>query len=128
MSNKLNTDKTLTKFKAMKADILRRIANNTVNYFQDEVFDTQGAAIGSRWKQSERAKKDGGKTLQKTGKGKRSISAKISGNRARIAPRVKYMRYHQEGAGNNPLRKFMGNSKALLDRNSKVIVKELRKL
>lgn len=128
MSNKLHTDKTLAKFKAMKSTILRKVANNTVNYFQDDVFDTQGAAIGSRWKQSKRAKKDGGKTLQKTGKGKRSISARISGNTARISPRVKYMEYHQIGAGNNPVRELMGNSAGLLKENDNIINKELAKL
>lgn len=128
MSNKLHTDKTLAKFKAMKSTILRKLANNTVNYFQDDVFDSQGAELGSRWKQSARAKKDGGKTLQKTGKGKRSISARIGGDTARIAPRVKYMEYHQTGAGNNPVREFMGNSAKLLSENDKIINKELAKL
>lgn len=128
MSNKLNTDKTLIKFKAMKATIMKKITNHTVNYFQDVVFDTQGAALGSRWKTSERAKKDGGKTLQKTGKGKRSIDSRITGDRSRIAPRVDYMRYHQTGAGHNPTRQFMGNSARLLKENGRIINKELAKL
>ena len=128
MSNKLNTDKTLAKFKAMKVTILQKLSNNSVNYFQDEVFSSQGAAIGERWKTSARAKKDGGNTLQKTGKGMRSISGRIGGNTAKIAPRVKYMEYHQTGAGNNPKRQFMGNSAALLKENNRIIQKELSKL
>lgn len=136
MSNKLNTHKTLSKFNRMKNTILRKVANNTVNYFQDVVFDTQGAAIGSRWKQSERAKKRGGITLVSGGKGsggaggkgRRSISAKINGDTARIAPSVKYMEYHQIGAGNNPVRQFMGNSNQLLKQNERIINKEMAKL
>lgn len=128
MANKLNTHKTLVKFRSLKSDLIKRVTNNTVNYFQDVVFDTQGAAIGSRWKESERAKKDGGKTLQKTGKGKRSISGRITGDRAIIEPRVNYMKYHQTGAGNNPKRQFMGNSPQLLRQNKEIINKEMAKL
>jgi len=124
MSNKLHTDKTLKNFLNKKRVILTKIANNTVNYFQGKVFDTEGAAIGSRWKQSERSKKDGGKTLTKTGKGKRSIKEKIlSDSKATIAPTVKYMEYHQKGK-----RPFMGNSKDLLNQNEKIINKEMAKI
>lgn len=124
MSNKLHTDKTLKNFISKKRVIMTKIANNTVNYFQGKVFDTEGAAIGSRWKQSERSKKDGGKTLTKTGKGKRSIKENIlSDSRATISPTVKYMEYHQAGE-----RPFMGNSKELLGQNEKIINKEMAKL
>lgn len=127
--NKLKTGQTLRKFQSKKMVILRKISNNTVNYFQGRVFDSQGGAIGSRWKQSERSKKDGGKTLQKTGRGKRSISDRIvSDEKAIIAPEVKYMRYHQTGAGNNPKRPFMGNSIDLLKQNKRIIVRELGKI
>lgn len=129
MGNKLNTDKTLRNFISKKRVILSKIANNTVNYFQSDVFDSQGAAIGNRWKQSERSKKDGGKTLQKTGRGKRSIKEKIlSDSRAVISAQAEYMGYHQTGAGNNPKRQFMGNSKRLLDQNEQIINRELSKL
>ena len=124
MSNKLNTDKTLKSFISKKRLILTKVANNTVNYFQGKVFDTEGAAIGSRWKQSERSKKDGGKTLTKTGKGKRSIKETIkSDTRATIAAEVKYMNHHQTGT-----RPFMGNSKKLLSENEEIINKEMAKL
>jgi phage gpG-like protein len=127
--NKLKTGQTLKKFQSKKMVMLRKIANNTVNYFQGEVFDSQGGSIGSRWKQSERSNKDGGKTLQKTGRGKRSISERIvSDVKAIIAPSVKYMEYHQTGAGNNPKRPFMGNSRKLLKDNKRIIVKELSKI
>lgn len=137
MSNKLHTDNLLKNFLTKKRLILTKVANNTVNYFQGKVFDTEGAAIGSRWKQSERAKKTGGKTLVGSGKGtggdggkgKRSIKENIlSDSRAVIAPGVKYMEYHQTGAGNNPKRQFMGNSKELLGQNEKIINKEMAKL
>ena len=104
------------------------MANNTVNYFQNDVFETQGAAIGSRWKQSERSKKDGGLTLQKTGAGKRSIGAKIFADKATIKPSLKYMSYHQLGSGKNPVRKFMGNSSKLAMQNVVIIAKEMTKL
>ncbi len=129
MSNKLNTDKTLRNFISKKRVILTKIANNTVNYFQGEVFDSQGAAIGSRWKQSDRSKKDGGKTLQKTGRGKRSIKEHIlSDSKAVIYPDAEYMKYHQTGAGNNPKRQFMGNSSKLLKQNKSIVDREMAKL
>lgn len=129
MSNKLNTDKTLRNFINKKRLITTKIANNTVNFFQGEVFDSQGAALGDRWKQSKRAKKDGGKTLQKTGAGKRSIKERIlNDSNAVVYAKAKYMDYHQTGAGNNPLRRFMGNSIKLLKQNKTIIIKELAKL
>jgi phage gpG-like protein len=127
--NKLRTGQTLKKFQSLKMVILRKIANHTVNYFQGEVFDSQGGVIGGRWKQSGRSKKDGGKTLQKTGRGKRNISERIISNeKAIISPKVKYMEYHQTGAGNNPKRPFMGNSKKLLNDNNRIIARELGKI
>jgi len=124
MPNKLNTDKTLKNFLNKKRLIITKIANNTVNYFQGKVFDTEGAALGSRWKKSERAKKDGGKTLVKTGKGKRSIKEIVlSDSKAIIKPSVKYMDHHQTGT-----RPFMGNSRELLLQNEKIIDKEMAKI
>jgi phage gpG-like protein len=125
MSNKLNTQKTLKKYLVSKAVILSKIANNTVNYFQNDVFDSEGAAIGSRWPAS---KKSSGKTLVKTGAGKRSIDSRIIGNKATIKPSVKYMEYHQKGSGNNPVRKFMGSSAKLDRQNKNIINKEMAKL
>lgn len=127
--NKLKTAQTLKKYINKKKVILIKVANNTVNYFQERVFDTQGLAIGSRWKQSKRSKKDGGKTLQKTGRGKRSIKERIlSDEKAIISPEVEYMGYHQTGAGNNPKRQFMGNSRELLKQNKRIISKEMDKI
>ena len=128
MSNKLNTDRTLKNFLNKKRVITTKIANNSVNFFQGEVFDTEGAAIGKRWDKSERAKQRG-KTLVKTGRGKRSIKAKVlSDTKATITPEAEYMRFHHTGAGPQPVRQIMGNSDKLLKQNNDIINREMSKI
>jgi hypothetical protein len=127
--NKLKTGRTLKNFKKSKRIILTKIATVTVNYFQNEVFDSEGGSIGNRWKKSKRAIKDGGKTLTDTGAGKRSIRKRIkSSNLAIIQAEKKYMNKHQKGLKGMPVRKFFGNSKELTRRCNNVITKEMKKI
>lgn len=130
MSNKLNTDATVRKFIRAKSVIMKKISVNSVNYFRGVVFDTEGAALGRRWdKTKKKGKRGGKKTLVARGRGKRSIQeVRNFRDSVIIAPSVKYMEYHQIGAGNNPVRQFMGSSAELNRQNVSIIKKELAKI
>ena len=63
-------------------------------------FEEEGGKLKGRpWKQSQRAKRDRGKTLQDTGVMRRSTNSKVTQREARVGLGVKYSKSHEEGIG-----------------------------
>ena len=81
----------------------------------EQNFDTEGARIGKRWKPSLRAKRDGGKTLQDTGRLAGSFVIKADRTSAIVGTNVVYAAIHQFGGKTGrghklilPARPFLG--------------------
>lgn len=105
--------------------LMRLLANNSVNFFKVTVFDAQGWISGGTNRWVDRKKPDPGrKLLVKTGIGRQSIQIqKIGLDYAIIEAAAPYMKYHNEGTKNIPQRKFMGES-ATLNRANNMIIKK----
>lgn len=76
--------------------LMRQIAA-TMKDSVEENFATEGVSIGTPWKKSQRAIKQGGKTLQDTGRLAASISAKSTNTEAIVGTNVEYAAIHQFG-------------------------------
>lgn len=61
-------------------------------------FDREQAPDGTAWQKSWRARLQGGKTLQSTGRLRDSIQMVVQGSSVKIKTNVKYARVHQFGA------------------------------
>ncbi len=71
------------------------------NILYDDVlnnFDRERTPDGTPWQKSWRAKLQGGKTLQNTGRLRDSIQLVVKGNQISVGTNVKYARVHQFGA------------------------------
>ena len=60
-------------------------------------FDNEKSYLGIRWKKSNRAKKDGGKTLQDTGRLYNSFTRYSDNNVARVGTKIIYARTLNKG-------------------------------
>lgn len=67
-----------------------------------ERFDREQAPDGTPWQKSWRARLQGGKTLQSTGRLRDSIQMVVQGSSVKIKTNVKYARVHQFGATTKP--------------------------
>lgn len=83
----------------------RKVAYNLTNVFEDDVFDTDGGAIGVTWSPLSRAyaqrkaqKYPGQGILEATGEMRDSFRNKYSNNRAEIYNVSPYFKYHQSSA------------------------------
>lgn len=74
----------------------------TIETQTDERFDAEEAPDGSKWKQSWRAKQDGGKTLSASRRGRNSVTHRASADRVEVGTNVGYMAVHQTGATIRP--------------------------
>lgn len=106
----------LLKFLAKKAANLKNMTrlnqqlslimlSDVMKHFREEEGPT------GKWKESFRAKREGGMTLQDTGRLRNSIVNAFSRKEAKVGTNVKYGIKHQEGEGKLPERKFMWLSK-----------------
>lgn len=80
------------------------------------------------WKPSRRAKEQGGKTLQDTGRLKRSITYKIDGDKVYIGTNVVYANklFSGDDGKNLPARPFLGVGSDFLERVTPKIKRMLR--
>lgn len=124
----IDLGKSLKKFEAKKKTLLMTIGNNGVKMFKGANFEAQGFIDKSvnRWKPKK--KKDGRKTLVgKTGTLRNTIFYNSNGrDKLTFGTLASYGQYHNEGQG-VPKRQFMGDSAALNKRNSKSIIKAIKK-
>lgn len=94
--------------------VMRKIAG-VMEYAVEQNFQTEGARLGKRWKPSQRAMRDKGRTLQDTGRLIGSMVKDYGPNYAIVGTNVVYGPIHQFGgkAGRNrkvtmPPRPFLG--------------------
>jgi phage virion morphogenesis protein len=76
--------------------LMRQISEKMKNAV-DQNFDTEGSRIGPKWKPSQRAIKQGGKTLQDTGRLAASIVPAFDSHSAEVGTNVVYAAIHQFG-------------------------------
>ena len=91
------------------ADILDEIGSYLVTA-TDLRFEAERDASGTPWKPSERAKATGGKTLQLSGRLRRSITHRVTGGTVEVGTNVIYAAPHQFGWPEKNLvqRSFLG--------------------
>lgn len=128
--NKLHTGRKIKAFHKMKYVAMKKIANQSVNFFKVDNFEASGFIDQgvNRWEP--RKKKRHGRILVKTGKGRQSIRTYgVSARKITIKAGVKYMKYHNDGVkGRLPQRKFMGNSKKLNKKNIDLLIESIDKV
>ena len=114
------------------ANTLPEILGGTALKHFDDSFDKEGFLDKGRtkWKPSQRVKRYGGKTLQDTGRLRRSGKhTRLSRSRIRVdyndAP---YGKYNNSGTSRLPIRKFIGDSFSLRKKINKRIIRELKKV
>ena len=107
--------------------LVRSMTNDAATFFKADVFRDEGADVnpGGRWKP--RKKKRTGRLMVKTGRLRRSIVANARGKVGIITSNVPYAKYHQDGTGSLPQRKFMGESRKLNRKFDAKIRRALRK-
>lgn len=106
------------------------ISNRATNFFKAN-FDREGFLDRSvrRWPRSERAQRDGSRTLVDTSDLKNSIApTRVSWKRSVIVAQENYGIFHNEGRGKQEVRQFMGNSQVLIKIMEKIIQKNFRKV
>ncbi|WP_349763637.1 phage virion morphogenesis protein [Fusobacterium sp. SYSU M8D902] len=84
--------KNCSDFKKPLKIIARNMKNETLRN-----FDNETSYLGAKWKKSARAKKDGGKTLQDTGRLYNSFTRYSDNNVARVGTNVIYARALNHG-------------------------------
>lgn len=97
--------------KTQKGVLLLRMANEAVNYFKVDVFDSK-SFDGVGWKPN--IKQDGRQQLVKTGRMRESIRVlSKTNNTIIVGSDVPYANFHNEGSGRMPKRQFIGEAKKL---------------
>lgn len=115
---------------AVKQKTAILISNEAVNFFKAN-FDKEGFLDRSvqKWKRSERATRDSGRTLTDTSDLKNSIAPiKTSWRRSVLVAKEDYGIFHNEGIGKQPKRKFMGNSMILTKKMERIIRRNFKKV
>lgn len=124
--------KRLAQVQEVKRQGMAAIANNTVNFFKVTVFNAQGwiDTTVDKWKARKgRAPRNNRKILVDTGAGRQSIHAPmITNTKVIVRAEATYMKFHNEGTGKLPQRKFMGNSRRLDQQNTGILRRFLDKL
>ena len=117
--------------------VMRKIAG-TMAAAIEENFDTEGARLGARWKPSRRAIKQGGKTLQDTGRLAASMVTRVTRNSAEVGTNVEYGPIHQFGGTSRtkgrsvtmPKRPFLGlnadDERAIVDTIQAALARDLK--
>lgn len=95
------------------------------DFFQNDVFEAEGFIDRglSPWTPSQRALKDGGKTLQDTGRLRRSARMQVTSNkRVEVSFNTPYAVFV------NNTRQYIGDSKRLNKKLEKAIIKHIAKI
>lgn len=113
---------------ATAANGLRKeIANQAVNHFKDS-FREQGFEDSHITPWKKRKKADTGRAiLVRTGRLRRSFSAKYGTNKIVIINDTPYAVFHNYGTKKLPQRRFMGESKSLSKKFHKAILRAIKK-
>lgn len=122
--DRLGLEKKLRDFPKIKSEIMRAIANNSVNFFKVTNFDADAFVDqpSQAWAPRKNNSDPGRRLLVKTGRGRASIHTKtISANKITIVCDTPYMNFHNEGTGILPKRQFMGESKVLNQQNMGIL-------
>lgn len=89
--------------------LLRFMGEEALLDIYDGFENEQNPATLEKWKPSERAEKEGGKTLQDTRNLRKSIDYNLTGDSAvSVGTKVVYATPHMEGEGEMPARPFLG--------------------
>jgi phage gpG-like protein len=121
--SKFNFNGLARKIKAEAGATLDTMANNAVNHFKVTNFDAEAFIDTTPKRWPPKKKPDGRRMLVKTGRGRASIQVIERGSTSRkVGTNVPYMRYHNEGTRRLPQRQFIGESKVLYDKNSRVLM------
>jgi phage gpG-like protein len=117
--------------------LMRQMTNEAETFFKDDVFNNVGNDVqpkgvnGGRWKNRKNPFKKGKLNdkpiLTDTNRLRHSIKGRSRGNVGIIQTDVEYARFHNEGIGRMPMRKFMGNSNKLNKKFEKRILRFLRR-
>lgn len=127
--NKLHTKSKLKSLERMKDKAMKKIANQSVNFFKVDNFEASGFIDQTVKRWDSRKKSRPGRLLVKTGKGRQSIRTYgVNAKKITIKAGAKYMKFHNDGIpGRLPQRKFMGNSKKLDKKNIDLLIDALDK-
>lgn len=117
--SKFRFDRKAQKFRSRKSAILEKMANNAVNYFKVDAFDSR-SFDGVPWAPNQ--KQDGRQQLVKTGRLRQSITILRRTNDSRVVgSNVPYAQYHNNGTSHLPKRQFIGAAKVLESQNRKYL-------
>lgn len=122
--SKFRFDRKAMNFRSKKSRLLERMANNAVNHFKVEVFDSR-SFDGKSWAPNN--VQDGRQQLVKTGRLRQGY--KIAGrtqNSIKVINDVPYAVYHNEGTKHLPKRQLIGETRKLRATNTKLIDNYLR--
>jgi phage gpG-like protein len=125
--SQLGLNRKLSAFKRNKRTIIKKIVDNSGDFFQNTNFKNEAFTDTrrKRWKKLKRPRPDGSTRpiLQDTGKLRRSRRDKIIGNtRGRVMFTAKYASFHNNGTGKLAKRQFSGESKILNRQNEKLLL------
>lgn len=114
------------RFRTQKSAILEKMANNAVNYFKVESFDSR-SFDGVPWAPNK--KQDGRQQLVKTARMRQSITIlERTNNSRKVGSNVPYAKYHNEGTKHLPKRQFIGNARKLEAQNKKYLMSQISKI
>jgi phage gpG-like protein len=124
--SKFRFDQKANAFKTQKAGLLQKMANDAINYFKIDVFDSK-SFNGSPWAPNKVT--DGRQQLVKTGRLRQSIRVlKRTNNSITVGSSVPYAKYHNEGTKNLPKRQFIGDAVKLKSLHRRDIDEYLRRV
>lgn len=142
MHNKFHLDKVLEKFKKVKQDMPKVLANQAQNFFsqtfnKQEWENTSWPEVNRRRPGTKEYKYPKNKGLArrtrailvKTGRMRREVGNSIreaTFNRIRLAVAAPYAEFQNYGTGKIPKRKFMGSSNRLSKLHLELIKKSMR--
>lgn len=129
--SKFHFDKLSAKMKQGLPALLDQMANNAVNQFKVDNFEAQGFIDDGvkRWAGRKSPKDNKGrKILVKTGRGRNSIKVlSRNGMTRKIGTLVPYMAFHNSGTSRLPKRQFIGKSRRLDRKNTRLLDRYLAK-
>lgn len=125
--SKFRFNQKAAKVKAMKGQLLDRMANNAVTEFKVNAFDRRGLD-GKSWAPNKK-QVVGRQQLVNTSRMRSSIRTLKSTTDSRtVGSDVPYAAYHNNGAKHLPQRKFIGKSRAMEAKNKQLIFDTLTKI
>jgi phage gpG-like protein len=94
-------------------ELVRQMTEEATTYFKVNVWRGEGYDVnpGGRWKPRKKPKPK--RLMTDTGRLRKSIKGNSRGKIGIVSTDVPYGRYHNDGAGKLPQRKFMGESRIL---------------